>query len=123
MKYAWFGAVLASTVVGIFACGGTEAGREGGGSGPDAVATTAEIEQACAGSCSSDARCNGEPEAPSCVEECLVDKLGSAVRNMRSDATRALGSCLSTLPCESDDDDCTVAAIEATGVDPEKLDE
>jgi hypothetical protein len=123
MKYAWTAAVFASAaIVGMSACGGTEAGREGS-SGPDAKATTAEVEQACAGSCGSKAQCDGEPEAPSCVQECMVDKLGSAARNMRSDAARALGSCLASLPCESDDDDCTVAAIEATGADPDKLGE
>lgn len=124
MKYAWTAALLATATIGMSACGGAEAApKGGGGNGPDAVATSAEVEGACRSECGAEARCDGEPEDPSCVEECLGDKLGSAARNMRSDATRALASCMASLPCESDDDECTVAALEATGVDPEKVGE
>lgn len=113
------GCALLSTV--LAACGGEETER-GGGSGPDAAATPAEIADACAGDCGFERRCRGETAA-TCEDDCLQGQLGSIARNMRSDAVRAWSACLAGLACSGRDDDCEPVMMEATGVDVSTIDQ
>jgi hypothetical protein len=118
---AWSGALLAAVLIATSACGGSEAK---GGEGPDVVAVPADVESSCVAECGFEQRCRSDTDDPAaCVDRCLVGKFGMAARNMRSDATRAYGSCFTTLDCSGRDDDCEDAALRATGVNPETLDE